>query len=117
FAPTALRGIEADRTREILAFSPHEVAGLFASHVNLFHLINRKRDALTAHASVWLWDPKETPRAFNGRAGSEAFLIGNQNLSMVASETENSQVVYADALPDIGFGSGGSGVELTLPLA
>lgn len=114
----AIRAIEADRTREVLAFTKEEIERVRAGRLNLRTLIERKRGALRVDGQAWFGSSVRNqylkvtlPR------GSIQFCFEPVAKPYFATGGTLNDATYALQIPDPGWGVAGEGALLRLQLA
>lgn len=116
FTKGALRAIEQNRTREVLAFAKEEVEGLRERTKNFLTLVERKRSEIRTHGKVW----------FAGRVQSEfshvelprstiEFRFGELTSCYFESASSLSAAFYSLNIRDTGWGlMAGEGARLSM---
>ena len=112
----AIRAIEQDRTREVLAFARDEVEGLRRGTKNLLTLIERKRTEIRVHGKAWFsgaTQPEFSHVELPIR-GSE-FQLGRTSSTYFESGSGLTDAFYSLEVPDTGWKlSGGEGARLSM---
>jgi Holliday junction resolvase-like predicted endonuclease len=115
---SAIRAIEEDRVREVIAFDRSEVAGLRAGRQNFRALVHRKRKELRTRAKVWFGGPLNTefvtvklPR------GNVEFRLGKGAAQLFEAKGHFGCPLFAINIPDPAYGMLGNGVRLTLDVS
>jgi hypothetical protein len=118
YAASAVREAEANRTREILLFSPEEINQLSSEHLNLHELIQMKRGHLRTQGKVWFYkqetNARKSPKL---RDCHDLLKIDSASVDSVNCDSLDSKILFARSIPDTSWaGVGGPTVALTLRL-
>lgn len=114
----AIEAIEADRRREVLAFTGDEVEHLYSGAQNLKSLIQKKRNELRIQGKAWFSSGVHSE--FVGvklpPCGIE-FRVGGKTGSNFESRSDFGGIFYSLRIPDSGWGGlGGEGARLSVQL-
>lgn len=114
----AIKEIESNRTREIIAFVMEEITQLRSGSQNLITLIERKRRALRAQGEVWFSHTIDLEfLAITLPRDSVEFRVKGAANSFFESRSEAVSAFYALEIPDSGWGTvGGEGARLSIEL-
>ena len=119
FTKSALKEIESDRTRLVLAFGKEEIERIRSGAYKLRTLIDRKRDELRINGRAWFdtgahsdFVDVQLPR------GNIQFRLGDTASFLLESKSSFAGAFFALEIPDPGWGiSGGEGARLTMRLS
>jgi Holliday junction resolvase len=115
----AIEAIEADRSREIIAFVDAEIEQLRSGSQNLNSLIERKRNELRVQGKTWF--SAEISLEFVGvklPLSAVKFKVDGRITSYFESKSNFVGAFYSLQLPDSGWGGmGGEGARLSLNLS
>jgi hypothetical protein len=115
---TAIKEIEADRSREIIVFVEAEIERLLSGKARLSNLIARKREELRIHGRVWV-QGDATGQYVDARLPKSTlkFLSGSTTGNYFYSRTDFAHALLTMSVPDSGWGNpGGEGARLSLRL-
>jgi hypothetical protein len=118
YAPSATREVEANRTREMLLFSPEEVGLVLAERLNLHELIRMKRSHLRNQGTVWFYTQDfGAKRTAKLRDCHDLLKVNSARVDSITCNSHSSEILFARSLPDTGWaGLGGRSVVLSLRL-
>jgi hypothetical protein len=115
----AIKQIEVDRTREVLAFNKDEIELLRHGREDLWQLITHKRKQLRVHGKAW-FGPLSRSEFVGVKlpVGNTEFVIRKAISAYFASKTQNAYGFYTMRIPDTGWGiPSGQGALLRLQLS
>ncbi len=121
FSKPALDEVVRDRTREILLFNSREIYMMFSSRISFWALVEKKKNQLRTHASVWFEPtvPGKTgtdevvkmmppPSIFVGKAGDTT--------PWATKSRDRVELVFAHDLPYVDNSLGGNCVGFQVSL-
>jgi predicted helicase len=99
FTSSAIREVEADRTREILLFNQQEIDRLVAGESTLQNLIQRKKESLRISGTVWFFQrPQHTRHLL--RDTTQRFQIGSKRSSSIKLQAGYTRLLFSQNIPD-----------------
>jgi Restriction endonuclease len=116
----AIKAIETDRSREVLAFVRGEIERVRSGRQNLLALIERKRTELRVQGKAWFGQSGTTLEFVGVRlpSNSAEFFAKGAAQSCIETRSSFSGASYALQIPDPGWvGAGGEGARLSIQLA
>lgn len=113
----AIKEIEANRSREILAIIGAELDDVRSGRKNLSNLIHRKREQIRENGKSW-FSSKDQFEFVRSKLplGELEFEIGAQRSSWFESKSNFASMAYAPNIPDTGWVISGEGARLSLRL-
>src|SRR5574341_622812 len=107
FSKTAILEVERYRTREIMLFTPFEMAALFNREIDIHKLIEMKRDLLRADGIAWFYEgQKRIKTSHKLEKDSKSFF--KQGEFFISSSSESSDMIdslFARTIPDTNWGN------------
>lgn len=117
FSDSAIREVEADKTREIFLFNRQEIEHLYSRAANLQGLIIQKRESLRTSGTVWFFRPPRHTR-HRLRDSTQRFVFDGKFSSSIKLQEGYTRIFFNCGIPDIKCGAfGGDGVALRLRLS
>lgn len=118
YTASSVREAEADRSREILLFSPEEIDQMFRGQLNLNELIHLKRDHFRVQGRVWFYKQDASygkpPKL---RDCPDLLKLGSACVESIRCESQLCKILFARSISDIGWADlGGQAINLTLRL-
>lgn len=112
----AIKAIEEDRTRELLAFAKDEIEDLRRGNKNLLTLLERKRTEIRVHGKAWF--SKVAELEFSDvelPTHHSEFQLRGKNSTYFESGSGLTEAFYSLDVPDSGWGLfGGEGARLSM---
>lgn len=115
----AIKAIEEDRSREILAFVKRELEGISSKEHSFHTLLERKRDELRANGKAWFGTANSLEFANTPLpASTTEFQFADSTKAYFESSGDFGGLFYTLQMHDTGWGNiGGEGARLNLRLA
>jgi hypothetical protein len=104
YSSRAIKQVENDRTREILLFNAAEINSIFADRLNVYELIQRKREMLRVEGRVWFDDsrPESSARRKNFPLPSREFRTKTGAAPLVGFPSDNDETIFFLDIPETG---------------
>jgi len=117
FAASAIREVEADKTREVFLFNRQEIERLITFQSTLHNLIHQKRESLRISGTAWFFQPPQHAR-HPLRDTTQRFQINNKCSTAIRLQAGYTRLLFNQNIPDTKWaGYGEQGVALCLRLS
>ncbi|MCI0617907.1 hypothetical protein L0244_33460, partial [bacterium] len=109
FSKTAIQEIEKYRTREIMLFTPFEMASLFNHEIDIHKLIEMKLDLLRTDGIAWFYKGQKRIKTSHKleKDGKLFFKQGNFFISSASESSDMIDSLFARTIPDTNWGNYG----------